>query len=125
MSADVSELLQYASQVASTVDHITPQLSKVVERGALNVKRGAVRIFDSYSNRAHLKHYPRSMSYDMINPLEAEIGPDKSMPQGGMGTGVEFGSVHTKPMPHLGPALDMEAPQVQKWALPILARSLR
>lgn len=125
MSADVSELLQYASQIASTADRVTPALSKVVERGALNVKRESIRIFDSYSNRAHLKHYPKSISYDMVNPLEAEIGPDKSKLQGGMGTGVEFGSVHTKPMPHLFPALDLEVPRVQKWALPILARSMR
>ena len=124
MSADVSELLQYASQIASTADRVEPELSKVVERGALNVKREAIRIFDSYSNRAHLKHYPKSMSYDMVGPLEAEIGPDASKPQGGM-SGVEYGSVHTKPMPHLGPALDIEAPRVQKWALPILARSMR
>lgn len=124
MSADVSQLLQYASQVASTADRVTPELSRVVERGALNVKRESIRIFDSYSNRAHLKHYPKSIGYDMVGPLEAEIGPDASKPQGGM-SGVELGSVHTRPMPHLMPALDIEAPRLQKWALPILARSLR
>lgn len=125
MSADVSELLQYASQIASTADRVEPELSKVVERGGLNVKRESVRIFDSYSRRAYLKHYPRSMSYDMVGPLEVEIGPDASKPQGGMGRGVEFGSVHTEPMPHLFPALDLEVPRVQKRALPILARSMR
>jgi hypothetical protein len=125
VSADVSELLKYASQVASTVDRTTPALSKVVERGAGNVKRESVRIFDSYSRRKYLKHYPRSMSYDMIHPLEAEIGPDSAMKQGGMGTGIEFGSVHTEPMPHLFPAADLELPRVQKAALPILARALR
>lgn len=121
----MSELLQYAAHVGSTVDRVSPELSKVVERGALNVKRESIRIFDSYSHRAHLKHYPKSMSYDMVGPLEAEIGPDSSKPQGGMGSGIEYGSIHTKPMPHLGPALDIEAPRVQKWALPILARGMR
>jgi hypothetical protein len=125
VSADTSELLKYASQVASVMDSEQAALSKVVERGAVNVKRDSISILGSYSNRAHLKHYHRSIGYDMVGPLEAEIGPDSSMPQGGMGTGVEFGSVHTKPMPHLFPALDLEAPRLDAQVARIVARGLR
>jgi hypothetical protein len=125
VSADVSELLQYASHVATTVDRAEEALSKVVERGAVNVKREAVSIFESYSSRNYLKHYPRAMSYDMISPLEAEIGPDSAKPQGGMGTGIEFGSVHTQPMPHMFPALDVEMPRFERQIAPIVARFLK
>jgi hypothetical protein len=125
MSADVSELLQYANQVEHVVDHIEPDLSRAVERGALNVKRSAVQTVHAFSRGLYLKHYPKSISYDMISPLEAEIGPDKSMRQGGMGRGVEFGSVHTPPLPHMFPALDVEQPRFERQIAPILARGLR
>lgn len=124
MSVDVSELLAYANHVATAVDRAEDDLSRVVERGAVNIKRDAIQTVRGYS-RAHLKHYPSAMSYDMIGKLEAEIGPDASMPQGGMGTGIEFGSVHTPPMPHLFPALDVEKPMFERQIAPILARSLR
>lgn len=125
MSADVSELVAYAAHVGTTVERAEADLSKAVERGAVNVKRDAVNIFDSYSHRRYLPHYPRAMSYDMIHPLEAEIGPDASKPQGGMGRGVEFGSIHTPPKPHLFPALDQEAPRLERQVAPIVARSMR
>ncbi len=125
MSVDVSELLAYASHVGSVIDRAEDELSKVVERGAVNIKRDAVSILRSYSRGAYLKHYPRSMSYDMTEKLVAEIGPDASMPQGGMGTGIEFGSVHTPPMPHLFPALDQEEPRFGKNVAGIVARYLK
>lgn len=125
MSADVSELLAYASHVGAVIDRAEGDLSKVVERGAVNIKRDSLSILRSYSSGNYLKHYPRSMSYDMVGKLAAEIGPDSSKPQGGMGSGIEFGSVHTAPMPHLFPALDMEEPRFGKNVAGIVARYLK
>jgi hypothetical protein len=127
VSADVSELLQYASHITSAVERATPELSKVVERGAVNVKRGAVNGLRDLHRTSfrHLKHYPRSISYDMLGPLEAEIGPDSAMPQGGMGLGVELGSMHTHPMPHLFPAGDQEKPRLEKQAMLAFVRALK
>ena len=127
MSADVSELLLYAGHVGSTVDRAEPDLKKIVERGALNVKRGAVRNLRGLHRTRfrHLKHYPRSITYDILSPLEAEIGPDSSLPQGGMGRGVELGSVHTAPMPHLFPAASEEEPRVQSQALRVWTKACR
>lgn len=125
MSADVSELLLYAGHLGSTLERAEPALSKVVERGAVNVKRTAIANIRSWSTGAHLKHYPKSIGYDMIGPLEAEVGPDASKPQGGMGRGVEFGSVHTPPKPHMFPAAEVEEPLFEKNVAAVFARSLR
>ena len=125
MSADVSELLQYANQVAHSVDNSVKDLSKVVERGAFNIKTGAIRNVRASSTGTYLPHYPKSISYDMLDPLEAEIGPDSSKLQGGMGRGVEFGSSDTPPIPHMFPALEQEQPRFEKQIAPILAQALK
>jgi hypothetical protein len=124
VSADTSELLKYASQVASVVDSQQEALSDTVEGGAKTAVRESRSILRSYSRGRFLKHYPRSIGYDMIDPFEAEYGPDAAMPQGGM-SGVELGSVHTPPMPHLIPAADLVQPKIQDQAGRILARGLR
>jgi hypothetical protein len=124
VSADTDELLQYASQIASTVDRCADELSDTVEDGAKMAVRESRSILRSYSRGRFLKHYPRAIGYDMITRFEAEYGPDSAMPQGGM-SGVELGSVHTPPMPHLFPAADLVQPKIQEQAARILARGLR
>jgi hypothetical protein len=107
------------------VERCEPDLTRVVERGAMDVKRDSRNILTSYSRRAYLKHYWRSIGYDMIGKFEAEVGPDASMPQGGMGEGVEFGSVHTGPMAHMFPAADLEEPRFGVQVAGIVARHMR
>lgn len=125
MSADTSELLAFAQHLDYTIERAEPQLSKVVERGAFNVKRTAIANIRGWSTGTYLKHYPKSITYDMLDPLEAEVGPDSAKPQGGMGTGVELGSAHTAPKPHLFPAADVEEPRFGKNVADVVARSMR
>jgi hypothetical protein len=125
VTADISELLAFAGHLDSAVSRAEPDLSKVVERGANNVKRGAQLRLSGQSRRRYLKHYPKSFSYDMLDPLDAEVGPDSAKPQGGMGRGVEFGSVHTGPLPHWLPAADEEEPKFVDQALRAWVRSLK
>lgn len=125
MSADASEVYLFAAHLASSVSRAEPELSKVVERGANNVRRGAFAHLRGQSQRVYLKHYPKSFSYDMVDPLEAEVGPDSSKPQGGMGRGVEFGSVHTGPLPHWFPAADEEEPRFTDQVAAAWLRSLK
>lgn len=121
----MSELLAYASHVATTVERCEDDLSKVVERGALNVKRGAQERVRAGSRGRYLPHYPKAIGYDMLGKLEAEVGPDASKLQGGMGRGVEFGSVHTGPLAHMLPAADEEEPRFGDQIGGIVARSMR
>lgn len=116
MNSDASELLAYARHLDNAFGLAEPELSKVVERGALNVKRDAQTLLRTHSRRRYLQHYYRSISYDMLGPLEAEVGPDASKLQGGMGRGVEFGSAHTGPAPHLLPAFEEEQPRLLEQA---------
>lgn len=95
------QLLEYARHLDHSIDDLVPVASKVVERGANNVKRNSRQAIRGSARELYLKHYARAIGYDMDGPLAAEIGPDKSMPQGGMGRGVEFGSSDTPPIPHL------------------------
>lgn len=57
----------------------------------------------------HLPHYPRSITSETerrAGMVSMIVGPETSKLQGGMGPGVEFGSVNTGPKPHLFRAFD-------------------
>lgn len=57
----------------------------------------------------YLPHYPKTISSEVVRgggAISMIVGPRSDRPQGGMGPGVEFGSSHTKPHPHLFDAFD-------------------
>lgn len=110
MIVDKSEVDAYANQLDTVITSLTPEFEQITERGALNIKRESQSLLRLYFRRRYLKHYYNAISYDMISPLEAEIGPDGTKPQGKMGPGVEFGSKNTAPAPHMFPALAKETP---------------
>lgn len=122
---DASEVFQYAAHLRSAMDRVEPAASRVVERGANNVKRNSRQAIRGHVRGRYLKHYPRSIGYDMIEPTVAEIGPDASMPQGGMGPGIEYGSSNTAPMPHLIRSAEDEMPNLEKWLDQVVTRGLR
>jgi hypothetical protein len=122
---DASDLHRYANQIDHAVTNLEPEFERITERAALNVKNESRRLLRLYFRRRYLKHYYRSIGYDMDGPLVAEIGPDASMPQGKMGPGVEFGSKNTPPAPHMFPALDKEDPKYRDQILRAYVRGLK
>jgi hypothetical protein len=61
--------------------------------------------------------YASSITYDVTpsaEGAEAEIGPDKGLPQGALGNLIEFGSRNNAPMPHLAPALERNAADLEE-----------
>ncbi|GFH34292.1 hypothetical protein [Streptomyces pacificus] len=87
------------------------QVRAVVARGALNVKNGWRANAAATAGR-HARLYPSSVSYDMKphpTGAAAEIGPDKSRPQGALGNLLEFGSVKNPPHMDGARALAAEA----------------
>lgn len=111
MSDDINRL---AADLADASLKASVAVRAVVQKGALNVKTDARRLS---SGMAHAPHYPRSIGYDTkftASGVEAEIGPDKSKPQGALGNLLEYGSVNNAPSAHLGPALDIEGPKFVK-----------
>lgn len=108
---DDSELQQFQADLVTAVDRITPEVERITERGALNIRRDARQAIRGQITGTYLPHYPNAITYEMnseLGAVEAEIGPEVDRLQGGMGPGVEFGSAHTAPLPHLLPAHENE-----------------
>lgn len=102
---------QYAAVLASAAVRAAPEARKVVEKGALEIKKRA-RSTAGSSNRgkaAAIQH----INYDMRGQWEAEIGYDKMA--GSLGTMLEYGSAGNTPNHDLGRALEAEAPTVGKF----------
>lgn len=113
MSAQIAGLNELVADLRRAESSIQRNAAAVVERGALNVKNDARQFAQGI---AHAPLYPESIDYS-IHPaglsgvIWAEIGPDKSKPQGPLGNLLEYGSVNNAPLAHLGPALDIEGPK--------------
>lgn len=124
---DASDLRVLADAYSSTPEQAFDELEPIVERGALNIKNRARDLVSAAITGTYLPHYPRAIDYEVDSGggwMEAEIGPNPDMPQGGMGRGVEYGSSHTGPTPHLDPAYEEEVPRFEEQALEALERSL-
>jgi hypothetical protein len=87
------------------------EVAGIVKRGAQNVKTDMRR---RWSGMPHARLLPYAVTYDTYVSLKgpaAEIGPDKSRPQGPLGSLLEYGSINNQPIPAAGPAADAEEPR--------------
>lgn len=94
---------------------VVPEAKKVLSKAALNIKNDARK---KASGIRHAPAYPRAIGYDTDwrDTLgRAEIGPDKDKRQGALGNFLEYGDPRTPAQPHLGPALDYEAPNFERY----------
>lgn len=121
---DLTEVRILANDLADAPNRIVAAVEPVVSKGALNIKKDAVRLITGHPRS---RHYPRTISYDIeINGREicAEIGPDKERMQGALGNILEFGTSNNAPIPHLGPALILEEPRFPDAVVDAAARTL-
>lgn len=97
----------------------------VVHRAANNIVRDAR---DNAPQSAVIQHYPNTITYDVeveANAIVAEIGPDREKNgQAKLGNIFEYGTSKLPPRPHLGPALDREAPNFEQHLDDIAGRLL-
>jgi hypothetical protein len=98
------------------ITHVPDGARGVVSKGSLNVKNEWKR---SWSRIAHAPHVGRSISYDITDHgeqgVESEIGPvDDALTQGFLGGILEFGGLHSGPVPGGLPALANEEPKFLK-----------
>lgn len=87
---------------------------EAVRASAAKVQQTARQFSDGL---AHARLYPASITTETkIKPtaFEAEIGPDKDLPQGALGNLLEYGSVNNAPIAHLGPAHDLVGPDFER-----------
>ncbi|WP_327378010.1 hypothetical protein OG393_31035 [Streptomyces sp. NBC_01216] len=111
INANTRQLDALAGVLRGNAVRAQAQVQAVVERGALNVKNGWRGNAWASAGR-HARLYPSSISYDMRphpGGAAAEIGPDKSRPQGPLGNLLEFGSSKNPPHNDGGRALAAEA----------------
>lgn len=111
MSVDVTELQALVGDLEKAGALAATTMLPIVKRGAQNIKDEARLLAPAGPKTAH---YPYSLGYDLTctgTLTEAVIGADLSMPQGGLGGILEDGTSRSAPHPHLGPALEHEAPR--------------
>jgi hypothetical protein len=98
ISTDFSELSKLAADLGEVPKAIGPFVRKAVEVTARKV-RDDWR--DNAKGMPHAPAFPSSITYDLKggngvrgSEIDAEIGPDKSRPQGALGNLIEYGSVN-------------------------------
>ena len=101
------------------------EAKKVVSKGALNIKSEWRR---RWRGIAHAPRLPLSISYDITDAadmISAEIGPvDGPALQGFLGAIIEFGGIHSGPIPGGLPSLELEAPRFESACDALLREAL-
>lgn len=113
MSVIVIGLQELVASLEGAPLQLRGYAAKAVEVTARTVRDDAR---ERISGHRYLPRYPQSITYDIkatATGVEAEIGPDKSLPQGPLGNIIEYGTSKTAPLPHLGPALDAAEPDAE------------
>lgn len=92
------------------------EIRKVVQKGALNVKRDWQR---RWSGHPKIRMLPSAITYDTEQRglrTEAEIGPDRARRGAALANLIEyeFGGIHSAPIPGGRPALEAERPRLEK-----------
>jgi len=113
MRLDPTQVFATAAKLFAAGPAADAAVGAVVKKGAQNTKTDAAETVRQTSQYGRLRHYPRSITYDVFKDglkWSAEIGPDKDRRQGALGNIIEYGTSHHGPIaPHLGPALDRES----------------
>lgn len=126
MSIQLQGVDDLAADMDQAGDKVTAELYPVVKRALQNIKTGWRRRARG-SAGAHGKHYPLSIDYDIARlgyRIDGEVGPNTAMPQGGMGRGFEYGSIHTAPKPDGAAAVTDEEPKFAAQAEAAVLRAL-
>jgi hypothetical protein len=111
---DGSDLSYIATSIDKASAVAAAETAKVVAKGALNIKTDAAR---RISGHPHFKRLPRAIDYDLHvtgRGAIADVGVNKSKPQGKLGNIPEYGSRTLAPMPYMRPAADAEMPRFEK-----------
>lgn len=107
------------------LDQLTHDLSaapgKVQRQVDAVVRKGAQEMVDDWRRLAsglrHAPAYPRSVTFDAQwkrGAYEAEVGPDKDLPQGALGNLITYGSVNNPPTGHDVTVSEAQAPKFER-----------
>lgn len=117
--ADFSELDELAADLTRAGARTAVKAIPVMHRAANNIVRDAKQLAPGAGgDNSAAKHYPDSITYDLevtTDAIVVEVGPDKARRQGALGNLLEYGTSTHAPHAHLGPALDRESPNLDKY----------
>ena len=102
VSETAADLLKMGDMASDAVEDALDRGGKWVRYHARDILRTQIR-------GMYLRHYPRSITSETeksAGMVSMIVGPQSNRRQGGMGPGVELGSVNTGPKPHLFKAFD-------------------
>lgn len=105
MIVNSAQLAALSTELGSAPARVLVQTAKAIHEGTRFGQERAQEIFRGQVRELYLPHYANSITAESA-ALVGEFGPDPSLPQGGMGTGIEFGSSNHGPIAHMGPAAD-------------------
>lgn len=94
VSVDARQVFQLAGDLSLVGAKAVPATRSVMQ-GVGDAFADAWRSNATETAGQHGKHYPASISAELaftVGSVSVDVGPDASMPQGGMGRGFEFGS---------------------------------
>lgn len=109
MRVTTVNISETAAALYRMADTVTDPIEDALERGGKWTRYHARDILRSQITQTYLPHYALSITSEterspgMVSMI---VGPQSNRRQGGMGPGVEFGSVNTAPHPHLFRAFD-------------------
>lgn len=109
LRVEVIGVREVASDLADLSRTVLNPVEDALDRGGQWVTYEARDRVRQRSTGTYLPHYPRSITSETERSgtrVSMIVGPESGEPQGGMGPGVEFGSVNTQPIPHLFDAFD-------------------
>ncbi|WP_346536948.1 hypothetical protein [Micromonospora sp. DPT] len=115
MDIEHRDVDRWVAHLDETLSKAPKEVTQVVARGALNVKKDAQARAKRIGR--HVRRYPYSIGYDLHQGLRgpvAEIGPEVGRGQGSLGGVLENGSPTSPPHPHMLPAGQAEAPRFAK-----------
>lgn len=109
---DISGLIALTKDLERDAAIAPLAAAAVVEKAAVNIKKDARQRVQGIP---HAPAYPLSIGYDPVRvgrtAAQTEVGPDKSRRQGALGNILEYGTRKNAPIPHLGPAAELEEPR--------------
>lgn len=119
-NVDTSDLDNFAKDLEVAHTKLGNETQKILMKGGLEMRRRAGAHLAAGVRPLYLKHYERSVTYDLDRhadtQFELEFGSEIGKLQGRMGPGVEYGSSNTGPIPHILPAFAEELPIILRFA---------
>lgn len=110
MSVELINILETATWLDDLGVELMDGVEDVLESGGKRIVYQARDLLRGQGvEGVYLPHYFRSITSEVerfSTHIDLIAGPETGRPQGGMGPGVEFGSVNTGPKPHLFNAAD-------------------